>query len=442
MENDISKWKVTQLKDHLRTLGLPVSGNKTDLIQRIRDFTSAQKSPRRSPKKDKKSPHRSPNKDKKSPRRTSKKDGVLTGENIDVDRLILLELDDIQLKAVCGSNKYATSVCNEVFWKQRVEQKYGAAVANAKPTNMTYRKQYFTLPMFVSKGGNLVISRRLNAIKQGRLDAFIAYKNVWNTDTDLYFSFHILVKKGYKDIFREILLTYGEYVSRRSISVNPLLKTINELAKQDDVELLDLLYNQFLIKTSNPFPRSYIYEILIATTGNKVLKWAIDNNILKNTTVDIYAIFIRNPKDELRIIKFLAEHNIFPTIKHINESFKRDFNSHISPASLNFLISKGIITPTIIMANFAAKYGKLNILKLLAKRRILPDSTGANAALSRVDLYVGLIMPAVKWMYEQGIEPNDKDILREKLYPPEGTLDYPDAREDNEWLKSAFEDLL
>ncbi len=109
MENDLSTWRVKELKDHLRKLDLKVSGNKPDLIQRIRDFTSAQKSPRSSPKKD-----------KKSPRRTTRKDGVLTGENVDVDRLILLQLDDIILKAVCASNKYAVSVCNEVFWKQRV----------------------------------------------------------------------------------------------------------------------------------------------------------------------------------------------------------------------------------------------------------------------------------------------------------------------------------
>ena len=35
MESDLSRWTVKQLKDHLRTLGLPVSGNKPVLIQRV-----------------------------------------------------------------------------------------------------------------------------------------------------------------------------------------------------------------------------------------------------------------------------------------------------------------------------------------------------------------------------------------------------------------------
>ncbi len=127
-----------------------------------------------------------------------------------MDRLILLQLDDIRLKAVCESNKYATRVCNEVFWRKRVEQKYGAVVANAKSERMTYRNQYFTLQTFVSKAGRLVRSKRVNAAKQGRLDAFIAYKNVWNADGHVFKLFHILIQKGYKDIVKEIILTYGE----------------------------------------------------------------------------------------------------------------------------------------------------------------------------------------------------------------------------------------
>ncbi len=65
METDLSSWKVKELRDHLRSLGLKVSGNKPDLIQRIREHTPAQKSPRRSPRKDKPSPRRSPKKAKK-----------------------------------------------------------------------------------------------------------------------------------------------------------------------------------------------------------------------------------------------------------------------------------------------------------------------------------------------------------------------------------------
>ncbi len=359
-----------------------------------------------------------------------------------MDRLILLQLDDIRLKAVCESNKYATRVCNEVFWRTRVEQKYGAVVANAKSERMTYRNQYFTLQTFVSKAGRLVRSKRVNAAKQGRLDAFIAYKNVWNADGHVFKLFHILIQKGYKDIVKEIILTYGERLIEilKKTSFLFFLLTIKDLAKEDDAELLDLLYKEYLLKTGKPVPIGYIYEILIATTGNKVLKWAIDNDIINNQTVDMYPIFRRNPKDELRIIKFLAEHDIFPSMQDIYDTFMRYKNANISLKTLDFLISKGIITPTKEMVDAAVNYGKLNILELLAKHRILPDSRAANGALRCV--YQSTTMPLVKWLHEHGIEPTDKGLIRSILYPPKHTLQYDDALENNKWLKSAFKYLL
>ncbi len=365
---------------------------------------------------------------------------------------------------------------------------------------MTYRKQYFTLQYFITKAGRLVKSKRLEAATQGRLDAFVAYKNIWNADKALFKVFHILIQKGYKNIVREIILTYGKRpIEILKTSPFNLFLTIKDLAKQDDVELLDLLYQRYLIKLGKPFPRGYIYQILNATTGNKVLQWVIDNDIINNETVDImHSIFIRDSKDKLRIIKFLAEHDIFPTIKDINDSFVWPSNGNISPATLDFLINKGIITPTVEMANLAAKYGKINILKLLAKRKILPDSRGANNALRSVypsrimptldflinkgiitptveianlaaeygainslkllakrqilpdsrgannalrRVYGGRSMPTVKWMYEQGIKPNDKAVLRSILFYSD-TMRRKDVSEKNKWLNSAFGDLL
>ncbi len=195
-----------------------------------------------------------------------------------------------------------------------------------------------------------------------------------------------------------------------------------------------------MLKTGKPVPIGYIYEILIATTGNKVLKWAIDNDIINNQTVDMYPIFRRNPKDELRIIKFLAEHDIFPSMQDIYDTFMRYKNSNISLKTLDFLISKGIITPTKEMVDAAVNYGKLNILELLAKHRILPDSRAANGALRCV--YQSTTMPLVKWLHEHGIEPTDKGLIRSILYPPKHTLQYDDALENNKWLKSAFKYLL
>ena len=41
MEKNLSAWKVKELKDHLLKLGLKQSGNKPDLIKRIRDYEAS-----------------------------------------------------------------------------------------------------------------------------------------------------------------------------------------------------------------------------------------------------------------------------------------------------------------------------------------------------------------------------------------------------------------
>ncbi len=101
----------------------------------------------------------------------SRYNGVLTGVNVDVDRRSLFELTDVELNAVSASDKYATNiVCNEVFWKQKVEQTYGEKVVAAKLKEMTYKEQYFTLPKFVNTDGSLSIEKRYEAaVKYDRI---------------------------------------------------------------------------------------------------------------------------------------------------------------------------------------------------------------------------------------------------------------------------------
>ena len=95
MENDLSKLTVKKLQAQLRKLGLKVSGNKADLIQRIqvRDF--------------------------------------LTGVT-DPDREILLNLNAEDLLNACKTSKYATELCaDEKFLRLRVERNYEGDAENA-----------------------------------------------------------------------------------------------------------------------------------------------------------------------------------------------------------------------------------------------------------------------------------------------------------------------
>ena len=105
MEEDFSSSTVKTLKEWLRSIDLPVSGNKSILIERIKHFISS----------------------KESLIDIFKEGKVLTGVK-DVDILILQLLDDVRLNAVRRSNKYAAKTCNKVFWRQKVIKKYGEAL--------------------------------------------------------------------------------------------------------------------------------------------------------------------------------------------------------------------------------------------------------------------------------------------------------------------------
>ncbi len=410
MEKELSSKTVKQLKDQLRSLGLKVSGNKAELVQRIIDDTATTKRSGRSPR-------------ARSPKHQSTTGKVLTGANKDVDRLILLELDDVRLRAVCSSDKYAASVCNEVFWKLRVEQKYGEDVAAAKPKGISYRKQYFTLPLFVKKNGGLLLKGRLEAAKQGRLDAFRVYKDLWNHDVRFGEIFSILVKRGYRNILKEIILTHGKpsgYLQLREV--------FRELSKREDIEILDLIYKTYL--TKKKMKDTYITKIISGNASDKILQWLIDNDLIDKDNINV--IFHEEQKDhQLDILKFLSEHNLLPTINQINEEIY-----WISPAALTFLINKGLI-PNIDAANEAASFGDIGLLNILEKHGILPDSEGANGALKYP--YYPKQFIALKWMYKRGIYPNDEELIRKALNPKPSILQYPKNRKIYNWLKSSYE---
>ncbi len=94
---DLSTWKVKELKDKLRELGLNVSGkNKGELIQRIR-ASKIQVSPKR----------------------------ILSGFPPELNFEILLNLDDSSLANAGKTSKESAKICkDDLFWKKRIERIY------------------------------------------------------------------------------------------------------------------------------------------------------------------------------------------------------------------------------------------------------------------------------------------------------------------------------
>ena len=102
MEKDLSTWTKAQLQAQLRKLGLKISGNKDELIERIhgRDFLT----------------------------------GIL-----DVDREILLNLNTKDLLNTCKTDKYAARLCSdEKFLELRVDRQYKGDTVEALTEAVTY----------------------------------------------------------------------------------------------------------------------------------------------------------------------------------------------------------------------------------------------------------------------------------------------------------------
>ncbi len=357
---------------------------------------------------------------------------ILTG-NRDVDRLILLELDDLHLRAISTVNTYMTTVCNEEFWRQKVERTYGEKVAKAKRYRMTYSQQYWSIQSLSDQPVDSIHVNRIWAAIRGRMDLFIVYKHIWNNIEDLHHVLDILMmKKRYGAIIRKIISTY-EIEKQAGFVRSKIFITI---MKNDSVGAFKLMYEQ-------QFPiyptRKIISDIMIHGTGTNILRWILS---YLNLGVDIFSgcynmllSFNDNNIAVLRIIKILVNHNIVPTVKEINS-----FMGGITISKVKYFMHIGII-PTVEGANMAARRGSIMTLKLLGEQGILPDDRGANKSLS-MSLSVSKrptdTIPVLKWMYDRNILPSDERIIRRILseVPVE-----PERLEKYNWIKEAYGEL-
>ncbi len=83
----------------------------------------------------------------------------------DVDREILLRLDDKLLFSTCRINKYTATLCNENFWNLRIQYIYNSDLSEYKKPNETYRDIYKEL---IKNGGT--VQRELRyAVSRGYL---------------------------------------------------------------------------------------------------------------------------------------------------------------------------------------------------------------------------------------------------------------------------------
>ncbi len=204
MEKDLSKWTKPQLQAQLRELGLKVSGNKPDLIKRIRDYgagylkmkvpqlksllkerklsqvgnkielvkrleasDSKKKqavSPKRkvAPKKTPSAKRKVPPKKTPSPKTPVSPQKAIADLPTELLHNILHNLNDKELAKSCKTDKRAAKICNDdLFWKVRIEKAFDYDLSKYKDNTATYRKMYDVLKKYKTAEEHLYISAKL-----------------------------------------------------------------------------------------------------------------------------------------------------------------------------------------------------------------------------------------------------------------------------------------
>ena len=168
MEKDLSTWKVKELKDHLRTLGLKLAGNKSELIQRIRSSEASKR--RISPK------------ITQSPKRPQSPQRILAGAP-ELNFQIFLRLDDRSLARACKTSKDAGELCkNDYFWRKRTEHVFGYDLGKYNVGQLSYKIIY----NFFKKHRKKSIDLKL--VEAARAGYFaIVYYLIEAQDADIYY---------------------------------------------------------------------------------------------------------------------------------------------------------------------------------------------------------------------------------------------------------------
>ena len=120
-----------------------------------------------------------------------------------------------------------------------------------------------------------------------------------------------------------------------------------------------------------------------------------------STDIEDHYIFIANISSEVgntEMLQLLDDGKIFRYMLQSVRNYKyKEYMKYLSSIKIKYNVD-------VIRANHVTKYGRLDILKDLEHKNILPDVTGANAAAGFG--YINIL----QWLEERNIFPNDLAI--------------------------------
>ncbi len=312
MEKDLSTWTKPQLQAQLQKLGLKVSGNKPDLIARIRgaeasqsNYSKMQVLQLKSLLKDR-GLVRSGNKadlvkrleandTKKTPSPKRPQQRILAGAP-ELNLQIFLNLDDTSLAKLCKTSKEANEFCkSDSFWKMRIKYIFGVDLTKYKDDKSSYKKMY----IFLKKFNNKKIHAQVNsAIKMGHLPIlkYLIQEKGGKKYAQIDYSLSLAIEFGHIHIIEYLIENIGYTLS----------EALTVAAEVGNVAVFKYIIEQdvdtYIVNAGND-PNDL--ELAVDAGHLVIVKY-----IVQNLKPDIYmlnsALFYAVNNGELSIIKYLT----------------------------------------------------------------------------------------------------------------------------------------
>ena len=284
METDLSSWTNAKLKEHLRSIGLPVSGKKAILIQRIQNYESQSSQVEydrmtvpelKTLLKDRKLSvtGRKANliarlKQSDIKNKPGYSEPFIPDLPLEIQRKILLELSDKSLSKACKALEKATKICeDDYFWNLRIQEIYNSDLSKYKEKDKTYREIYRELRKYERKGEDQLL---INAARFGYLpimEYVIEEKHI-----DM---------QAWSIIFDEAL---------RLASLHGHLPIV-----------------KYLVKRGSDIPTLNESMVLAAGNGNlSIVKYLVENGADIRADHD-HALVFTAAKGELSVVKYLIQ---------------------------------------------------------------------------------------------------------------------------------------
>lgn len=252
---------------------------------------------------------------------------------LDIDREILLRLDDMSLCYICRVNKYSNTLCNEYFWNMRIKHVYNIELTESYYETYRYIYIYlskapieFLLPYAVNRGYlNLVkyilAKYYLSNIKNSVL---IIASECGNMEIVKY-----IVNSVSTDIISDALVTAAKYGQLETLKY--LVTKGGDIHARDNIALVLALLNEHI----------HIIKYLIDAGANitVITKFFIDRlaghgklNILQYLVENVANISISNDtliyaarNGHISVVKYIIENRQTISLDiAIIEAYKND----------------------------------------------------------------------------------------------------------------------